>query len=152
MEVSSGACNRWAQCQTYRPASFLPAFSSPREEVGLVGQEGEVPRGRCSGGATPLAGISGAGCEAVISNSTAEPRLSRGPIPASRPLSSTRIFPFQFLLNTCHVHSIYLHRGKGGKGCEGGPHLAHFPLHRFLALWSQASGFPSRSLRSSSIR
>lgn len=44
LDVSSGACSGQALCQTCQPASSPPAFSSPTEEVGLVGQKERCPR------------------------------------------------------------------------------------------------------------
>lgn len=110
-----------ALCQTYHPASFPPACSSPREEVGLVGQEGEVLWGGCGGSPTPLAGDLGTSCGAGTSqtpNSTVIQLLSRGPVPSIQFSEGCRFLPLSVLRNAYYVHSIYLHRGKVGKGYE----------------------------------
>lgn len=92
-----------------------------------MGQEGEVPWGRCSGGTTPLAG-------GHLTDSQQHSRAAALKRACSRcsSLSSTGFLPFQSLGNAFCVYTIYVHRGKGGKGCEGGPNLAHFPVHHPL--------------------
>lgn len=118
MEVSSWACDGWALCQTYQPASFPPVLVPERGD----GSGGSGGTGRCPGSVewrhSPLAGISGTGCGAgsSLTPNSASSCCSQG---GSSSLSSTGFFPFQSLLSACCVHSVYLHRGKDKKGCEG---------------------------------
>ena len=134
------ALSGWALCQTCQPASFLPAFPSPREEAGGPGGSGGrgtpgSPWGSGEG-ATPLAGKSGSTVQWTSCS-------QEGPFPGSSSLGRAGFFPFLSLLNASCVHSFCLRRGQGGGGCEDRKpgSLPALSLPRCVAL---GSGYPSQ--------